>query len=96
MRNCVCLATKLSAVCVLRNKLLFQFVPQREMFKHSENLFSYMYVCTSDNIFYFRMQFIPVMQAEFSASLQSSVSHDPSEINMLDCCSRNISEYYQC
>ncbi len=30
---------------------------------------------------YCKMSFIPVMQAEFSASfLQSSVSHDPSEI----------------
>jgi len=38
------------------------------------------------------MQFIPEMKAAFSASLlQSSVSHDPSEI----WCSRNISDYYQ-
>ncbi len=35
-------------------------------------------------------------KAEFSASLlQSSVSHDPSEI-MLICCSGSISYYYQC
>jgi len=40
------------------------------------------------------MSFIPVIKAEFSASLlQSSVSHDPSEI-ILICWSRNI--YYQC
>jgi len=43
------------------------------------------------------MQFIPVVTAEFSASLlKSSMSHDPSEIIvMLICCSRNISYYYQ-
>ncbi len=33
---------------------------------------------------YFKMEFIPVMQPEFSASLhQSSVSHDPSEIFLI-------------
>ncbi len=33
------------------------------------------------NIGYFKILFIPVIKAEFSASLlQSSVSHDPSEI----------------
>jgi len=36
------------------------------------------------------------MKAEFSASLlQSWVSHDPSEVNLI-CWSRNISDYYQC
>ncbi len=37
-----------------------------------------------------------MIKAELSASLlQSSVSHDPSEI-ILICCSRSISDYYQC
>jgi len=40
-----------------------------------------------------------VIKAVFSASLlQSSVSHDPSEISlyMMIWCARNISLYYQC
>jgi len=33
--------------------------------------------------------------SSIASLLQSSVSHDPSEIMMI-CCSRNSSDYYQC
>jgi len=36
-----------------------------------------------------------VIKAEFTASLQSSVSHDPTEIIII-WCSRNIYDYYPC